>query len=363
MVRFFRSLILLLLPVVMAACNMEEGAREQMVNLQQVQDNPQAQLAQLNAAIAQSQRDGSLHARRAVVLLRNGALQKALADADKAVQLTRNDPASLFVKAQVLRAMGKREEALPLALQAEHNSYQSASLYVLLGELYLQQKKYALAREYISKAQELSPANEYAYYYKGRLLATTGDTTRALRNYNLALEQMPQLMEAQREVAGILVAQKDLEGAKPYLRRASKLAPKDALVLYYSGLAYEQAQQPDSAQLYFNRALAVNDTLQHAHYFLGMQLYKQGDAEGALAHLLNAQRQYKNAPRYLAILAGSYERTGQVVNALSTYQRLVQVEPKYTYAYGAIARLKYKLQKPALPVQQEESSAPVIIEE
>lgn len=347
MVRFSRLLVLLLL-LVMAACSQKEGEQEQMVNLQQVQDNPEAQLTNLNAAIRQSGRDGSLYARRAVVLLRKGELNKALEDAEEAVVLTKNEPATLFVKAQVLRAMGKSREALPLALQAERNSYQNASLYVLLAELYLQQHQYGQAKEYISKAQELSPANEFAYYYKGRVLAATGDTAKAIHNYKLALEQMPQFMEAQRELTGILVAQKDYEGAKAYLSSAEKLEPDDALLLYYKGLIYQETQKPDSAQLYFLRAVETIDTLQSAHYFIGLRLYAQGDGQGALNHLLKAEKQYKSEPTYLAALAGSYERIGQPAQALATYRRLLQVEPRHTYAYQAIARLTYKPQKPEI---------------
>jgi len=353
MLRFSHLLVLLLLFVV-AACSQEEGEQEQMVNLQQVQDNPEVQLTNLSAAIRQSGRDGSLYARRAVVLLRKGELNKALEDAEEAVVLTKNEPSSLFVKAQVLRAMEKNSAALPLALQAERNSYQNASLYVLLAELYLQQHQYEQAKEYISKAQELSPANEFAYYYKGRLLAATGDTARAIRNYKLALEQMPQFMEAQRELTGILVAQKDYEGAKVYLSSAEKLEPNDALLLYYKGLVYQETQKPDSAQLYFLRAVAKIDTLQRAHYYIALRLYTQGESQEALNHLLKAEKQYKNEPKYLATLAGSYEQIGQPVQALATYQRLLQVEPRYTYAYQAIARLKYKLQKPQKPEIIEE---------
>ncbi|WP_242919360.1 tetratricopeptide repeat protein [Pontibacter liquoris] len=343
--RFTRLLVLLLTIITMAACRQEEGEKERMVNLQKIQDNPEAQLRNLNAAIANARRDGSLYARRAVVLLRKGELNKALQDADEAIRLTKSEPLTLFVKAQVLRAMGRRDEALPLALQAERNAYQSASLYVLLGELYLQQRKYEQATYYIGKAQELAPGNEFAYYYRGRIQEATGDTSSAVHNYKLALKQMPQFMEAQRELTGILVARKDFEGAKPYLQSAARLAPDDALLLYYQGVLYQVAQKPDSAQLYFAHAVALNDTLQEAHYFIGLRQYAKGDGEGALAHLLKAGKKYKDQPRYLAALGASYERAGQPFQALATYQRLVQVDPRYTYAYQAIARIKYKLQR------------------
>ncbi|RDV13959.1 tetratricopeptide repeat protein [Pontibacter diazotrophicus] len=337
--------LLFLLPFFFASCSLEEDNREQMVNLQQVKDNPEAQLVNLNAAIEQTGSDGSLYARRSVVLLRKGELEQALNDANKAVKLTRNEPSSLFVKAQVLRTMGKPEEALPLALQAERNSYQSSSLYVLLGDLYLQRNDYQQAQAYLNKAQELSPDDEFAFYYKGRVQEATGDTARAMQNYRNALEQAPAFVEAQRELAGLLVAEGDFTAAKPFLASALKAAPKDGVLWYYKGLVQKAEQKPDSALQAFSRAVSLNDTIQGAHYWLGIQQHKLGNNEAAISHLQRAAS-YKGELKYMTNLASAYERTGQNGLSLATYQRLVEAEPTYTYAYQAISRIKSKLVKP-----------------
>ncbi|AKD04842.1 hypothetical protein PKOR_19205 [Pontibacter korlensis] len=335
-----------MLSVSLGACALEEGDHEQMVNLQKVKDDPAAQLQNLNAAIENSKRDGSLYARRAVALLRNGELDKALQDANEAVKFTRNEPASLFVKAQVLRAMGKSEEALPLALTAERNSYQSASLYVLLGELYLQRKEYEQAMEYILKAQELSPADEFAFYYKGRVQEATGDTLNAVRNYKNALEQLADFVEPKRELAAIYISKGNHEVAKPYLQQALRKAPRDAKLWYNQGLAYQAEQKADSAIEAFTKAVSINDALPGAHYKLGLHQLNLGDPDAALEHLQKAYEAYKGKPEYLGKLASAYERAGYYSRALATYQRLVEIEPNMTYAYSAIARLKYKIAKP-----------------
>jgi tetratricopeptide (TPR) repeat protein len=348
-------MFVLSLSALVTACSPDSGDREQMVNLQEVKDNPETELANLTAAIKQAGRDGSLFARRAVLYLRKGELGKALSDANEAVKLTRNDPASLFVKAQVLQAMGREKEALPLALQAERNSYQSASLYVLLSELYLQRHEYRQALGYIRKAQELSPANEFAFYYRGRILAATGDTASAIQNYKLALAQAEGFMEPKRELAGLLIAKNDLEAATPYLVAAEKQAPKDAQVWYYQGLLYQANQKADSAAIFFRKALALNDTLAGPHFQLGMQQYKQGNYEGAITQLERVADPYGRRSEYLIALAGSYERTGQYLKALELYQRLVALGPKYAFANKSIDRLKQKLQgtKPdTIAVQQ-----------
>lgn len=341
------SILVLVLSVVCASCNTDQDDQERMVNLQQVSDTVDLQLENLNAAIAQSKRDGSLYARRAVILLRKGQLEQALEDADKAVELTRNEPSSLFVKAQVLRVMGREKEALPLALQAERNSYQSSSLYVLLGEMYLKRKEYKQALEYLNKAQEISPTDEFAFYYKGRVLAATGDTAKAVYNYKQALDLVSTFMEPQRELAGIYLAKNDIIKAEPYINGAIKLAPNDGQLLYYKGARYLAEQKPDTAQQFFVKALSVNDTLQGANYQLGIIRHGQGDNAAAIAHLEKVvSRVYKNKPKYMTTLGSSYERTGQYAKALAQYQRLVSIDPRYTYAYESISRLKYKLKRP-----------------
>ncbi|MFD2515471.1 tetratricopeptide repeat protein [Pontibacter locisalis] len=331
--------------LVLAGCEAEEGKHEQMVNLNEVKEDTEGQLKHLNEAIRKSKRDGSLYTRRAVVFLRKGELEEALADANKAVSLTKNDPFSLFIKAQILRALNKPEEALPLALQAERNSFQSSSLYVLLGELYLQQKDYQQARAYLDKAQQMSPYDEFAFYYKGRLAEISKDTSRAIRNYKLALEQAPEFMEPQRELAGLYVAKGDYVTAKPYLMQAREKAEKDGLVWYYTGLLYQGEQKQDSAAYSFAKAVALTDTLQEAHYKLGLLRYNQGDTDASLRHLEKATR-YKGKPGYLMTLAGAYERSGQYDKSLQAYQHLVALEPRNTYGNQAVSRLKYKIEKP-----------------
>ncbi|WP_181163720.1 tetratricopeptide repeat protein [Pontibacter mangrovi] len=340
------GMLLLGLSVSLAGCTLDEGDHEQMVNLAEVKDDPASQLRNLNAAIENSERDGSLYARRAVVLLRKGELEQALEDADRAVALTKKQPSSLFVKAQVLRAMGKTEEAMPLALAAERNSFQSAPLYVLLGELYLEQKEYKKSLEQLDKAQELSPYNEFAFYYKGRVWEETGDTAKAVHNFRLALEQDPDFMEPQRELAAIMVSKGDLEQATAYLLKSKAKAKNDAKLWLTQGRIYEAVQKQDSAILAYRKAVSINDTLSGAQFKLAVFELGQGNNEEALERLEKIYKPYRSDPDYLARLASAYERNGLYSKAMETYQLLLAKDPTAVYAKRAVARLKYRIARP-----------------
>ncbi|NDK54309.1 tetratricopeptide repeat protein [Pontibacter fetidus] len=351
--------LLVIILATFAGCNLNQGTGEQMVNLAKVTDDPEAQLANLNTAISRNRQDASLYVRRAKILLGKGELPMALDDVNKAVELNKNDMGNLFLKAQVLRAIGKVKEALPLALRAERNSFQHVGVYVLLSDLYLQLKQPQKASVYAAKALKLAPRNEFALYYNGRVAEAIGDTARATRNFRLALQEAPDFAEARRELAGALINQKNYDEAAMHLDKAMTLVPKDAMLWFYRGQLYQQTQKGDSALWSYNRALGFNDSLQLVHYRAGELLYARGDNAGAIAHLEKAAREYGHTVKYITMLASAYERTGHNIKALEQYQRLDALQPGYTFADQSIARLKAKLTRPMPAASAEPDTATI----
>lgn len=329
-------------------CGAEEGNREQMVDLEVLTvEDPEKQLVSLSEAISRSKRDASLYTRRAMAYLRKGDLEEGLKDVDMAISLAKDEPSNYFVKAQILYMLGRTKEALPLALQAQRNSYQSPSLYVLLSELYLQQGDYEQAGVFIKKALELSPDDEYAFYHQGRLLAETGDTARAIRSYRKALEQRADFMEPHRELTGLYLTQHEPVLARQHLNEATKVAKQqDALLWYFRGLLQLEASRKDSAQQSFQQAVTLTDTLQGAHYQLGLLQHGLGNYDASLEHLNKAKKDFEQRVRYWTVLASSYERLGENLPALRAYERVVALEPRHTFAWQSIARLKYRLERP-----------------
>ena len=126
-----------------------------------------------------------------------------------------------------------------------------------------------------------------------------------------------------------------------YADVADLIAQKAKFSLFVS-----PTQTASIAQLSFSKALSLSDTLQGAHYQLGLLKHAQGNYEAALQHLELAKKTYGNRLKYLSVTASSYERLGENLAALRTYERMVAIEPKHTYALQSIARLKYRLERP-----------------
>lgn len=337
----------LIVCLALSACGSEEGTREQMVNLETVSvEDPDKQLVSLNEAIERSRRDGSLYARRAMVLLRKGQLDNALEDVEMAIRLSKQEPAYYYVKAQVLYLMGRTDEALPLALHAERNSYENASLYVLLAELYLQRGEHGKADRFVRQALELAPDDVFAIYYYGRVQEASGDTAKAMHSYREALALKPDFVPPHRELAGLYLAREEYTLANAHTLQAIRVDQQDPQLWYYKGVLQLNAQRKDSAEQSFQRALALADTLQSAHYQLALLMHGKGEYEQAMTHLDGAAKSYGNSLKYLSVRASSYERLGENLAALRTYERIAAIEPKHTYALQSIARLRYRLERP-----------------
>jgi len=314
-----------------------------MVDLNKVKDDPEAQLAGLTSAIKASKNNADLYARRAIVYLKQREFEKALSDADQAVKLSKDQTEHLFVKAQVLRALKSEGEALKLALQAERKGYQNVMLYVLLSDLYFQLKQFDKAKKYNKLAIKTAPSNEYVLYYNGRIAAATGDTAVAVNAYRKALQTEPEFFELKRELAGLYVAGKDFEQGQLYLEQAQKLDSTDGLLWYYQGKIYQSTERTDSAVWSYNKAVSLADTLTGAHHQLGYIHFARGNYNLAAAHLEKAADRYGKTVRFLTTFATSYEHLGEDRKALEQYEKLVSLEPKYSYAYQKIARLKSRL--------------------
>lgn len=314
-----------------------------MVDLEKVDDDSGAQLISLTKAIKSYRQNANLYARRAAIYLRQNELDKALEDVNIALKLTQNSPENLSLKAHVLRALKREGEAVNLALQAERNGYKDVMLYVLLSDLYDKLGQLEKARHYTNMAVKLSPANEFALYYRGRLAAKGGDTATAVNSYQRALEQAPEFFEVNRELAGIYVSRKDTALAQTFLECAHKLNKTDGLRWFYQGRYFQNIEKTDSAVWSYNKAVTAADSLDAAHHQLGYIHYTRGRYEQAIAHLEKAAEKYGHTVRFLTTLASSYEKLGQDQQALEQYEKLVRLEPKYYYANQKVARLKSKL--------------------
>ena len=85
-----------------------------------------------------------------------------------------------------------------------------------------------------SKAIELNPPFDQAYYDRGKLKQTMGDLDGALGDYDKAIELNPQNSAAYNNRGNVRVARNDLDGAFADFRKAVELDPRPSASVIFS---------------------------------------------------------------------------------------------------------------------------------
>lgn len=332
-----RLLPLLLSPLLLA-CGDAPPAQEPsdaMVNLSTVRSGPDIQAAELNGAIARQPRNPVLYARRAAFRVQDGQLDAALGDINRAIELDDDVPGEFFlIKARVLRAQGKLQDAIDAVAQAQQRGYNPPELHLLLGETNLAARRYSTALDYLDRVLREDADNPAALFYKGLAYAALRDTAQALDYLRASAARSPRQPEVLHQTAYLLNANRQPLLASRYVESGLRADRSYAALWYDRGRVFDFAGLPDSAARQYARAARLDTTLYRADYRLGLYHYKGKRYRQAIRPLSRARRRSQFLPDVGVMLAESYESVGQTEAAWIAYRALVKQFPgnrHYTY--------------------------------
>jgi len=263
------------------------------------------------APAAADESDGDL-VNRGIEKAKNGDLDGAVADFDRAAELNPKDDAPYFNRAQVRKL--KNDTAGAIA-------------------------------DY-TKAIELGSTNPAAYNNRGNARVETRDRDGAIADYTRAIELKPDYARAYYNRAVLKKEKGDNAGAEADLKRAQKLDPKligeklgsdseneSDTDLVERGAEKGKEGDLDGAIADFNRAIELDPKNAAAYYNRGHAKWMKKDAAGALADCNRAiEIDPKNAEAYLerGTLKG---RTNDVDGAIADLSRAIELKPNYVVAY------------------------------
>lgn len=303
----------------------------------------QAALQLLNAMTALNPSSPDLFYQRARLFYANKQYAESLTDINHAIDLTESIGNYFQVKAATLKALNRVPEALEAARQVEILEAGTPELYVLLGDLYQQSGQYPAARQYLSKALEATPYDGEAYYFRGLVAAKTRDTSGAIGLYRRALTLNPGYAPNYQRLSEIFNRLGDYPAAIHYTQAGLRRFPNDPLLLNQRGLTYQRTLKPDSALLFFRKAVQLNPTLTDASMNAGVLLFRKNDLTGALRYFENAWKQNAKFPMLNHYIALCSEYLGNFEKALEFYTLAIQADPADYKSTNGYWRMKRRL--------------------
>jgi tetratricopeptide (TPR) repeat protein len=167
---------------------------------------------------------------------------------------------------------------------------------LLMGLAHLRRKDGRSAVAELERAAELDPKLPTVHSVHGRALLDSGRRAEATEAFRRELANNPNDFDSNLYLGLLLKDENNLDEARDYLKRASRLRAQDPRVLYGLGSLHLAAGQVEEAEKALAAVTVASPDYVQAHVLLAMVYYRQkkkdlGDRERAIAERLRQERQ------------------------------------------------------------------------
>ena len=276
-------------------------------------------------------------------LEKEGCLQEALANYDKAIQLSPDAGIAHFKRGNILLELGNPKlasEAYECALKLKPDS---ASAQYNLGRARSFQGLFSDGIEAFEAAIKLKPDFADAYVAMGVSMEDLGRSDDAIEAYRRALEIQPEYAEAHYNLGTLLAKTGKPEGALEELRRAAELKLDYADALGHLGDVLVRLERPDEAIETYQKALNIGPDNAASHNNKGIALQKLGQLVPALASYYRAVELEPDNSSYCNNLGIALKELGRFEDALIYFRKALALKPNFAEAQSNLGTAHHGL--------------------
>jgi arylsulfatase A-like enzyme/Flp pilus assembly protein TadD len=218
-----------------------------------------------------------------------GRTQEAQEAIAKAIELEPSNP----VIAQIAASLSEKAGNLGLAIDALRKaaeSHPTADGLLRLGKLLNQQKRYAEAAGYLSKAISLGMAGPELHYQYGLALLELNQVEQGAAQFLKATELDPKHVGSLEQLGMVFARAGRFQEAEAFMTRAVQARPDSAEAHYNLGLVLANRQAFDRAVQELRKAADLKPDYAKAHTKLGLILAEQGKKAEAVQQYREALR-------------------------------------------------------------------------
>jgi tetratricopeptide (TPR) repeat protein len=264
----------------------------------------------------------------------------ALEDINSAIDEQENVGEYFVLRGKINLELGDYDQGLEDAERAEVLQQGSPELYVLLADLLQSKGRFREAGRYLRHAMKLAPYDASAYYVQGMLQAKQGDSLASLASLDYAMTHNPRMLRAYLQSIIINTKLQNLGQALTINNRAINRFPQIAELYFERGQIYKVLSQPDTAVIYYQKAIAINPKYttalsQMADLSIKNKYYHK--AITALTQLLKLDPKY---PQIHNLLGYCYEKLGNYPKAREYYGITLEMDQGDRAAHNGMWRMK-----------------------
>lgn len=200
------------------------------------------------------------HKLLAEIYEKEGGMRRAIDEYVTAIDIKKNDDKSYFKIAELLRDLGKKEEATEMLENLVKNKPDCYEASCLLGELLCEQERFKEAANVYQQALIYHPAEWDLYYNLGIVYTRLSDFQMAKEMYEKAAAINHKLYGAHYNLGQIAFIQRDFETAEKCFEN-SLYEPFEAMSYYQLAKIYAFKGEKDKAITFLNKAIELDSKL------------------------------------------------------------------------------------------------------
>ncbi|MCD4774021.1 MAG: tetratricopeptide repeat protein [Bacteroidales bacterium] len=303
------------------------------------EEKPKNELILLSEKINKDSTDAKLFDQRAQVYLKNNKINQALSDINQALQIDDSNAGYFITLSDIYLKMGeagKCNNALNKALNLDPKNIKAL---LKSGELNYLVKNYKKTFELLNNAIKLDKYNPLAYFIKGFSYLELHDTTRAINNFQIAVDQKQDYYDAYIQLGILYLAQNNIR-AVGYYKNAINVFPESIEALYGIAMYYQNNNKCQIALDYYTDILKIDSKNTLAYYNSGyIYLVYLNEFEKAIKYFSDA---IEISPKYFNAYynrAYSYELIGDIANARNDYIKTLELVTNHEKAIEGLNRI------------------------
>ncbi len=264
-------------------------------------------------------------------------------DAFKSVVRIQHDfHAAYYELAGLYRESGDLSAAISAAKNATLYGPGNAKYFTLLGNIYIDAKRYTDAENALLAGLNLDPANPASNYNLANLKILTGKYAEALSYAQTAEQRAPNVKEYANTVGFAYDKLGEREKAIAEYKKAIDLDGRYVIALVNLGKLYDDAGLPDEALPYLTRAYAQEPNSTLVNNVLGTAYLHKKSYVDAITYLAKAVSLSPSDAQVRYNLGLAYLETGKDLEAKQAFSDVLKLNPNYWDAYYQFGRVLIK---------------------
>ena len=299
------------------------------------------EIEQYSLALQQDSMNAGIYFNRANAYFDYGNLKYALEDFSMAYAIDSSQAAYALGYSDCLFEMSQAQQAIEILLSYERRYPGNPDILMNLAIDYflLPEPKYQLAINQLNELLRLDIQNAPAYFYKGLIYKESGDTAKAISNFQACTEVDPDYYDAWMQL-GLIYADRGDPLAIQYYDNAMATGDTSREAAYAKAKFFQDKGDVDNAINYYRQIIIRNPQDADALYNLATIYFGIDSVEKAFRYfdLSVKQSPAKAYAHYgMGLCAEKLERKQE---ALAYFQQALNLDPELTFIQEKIDELK-----------------------